>query len=105
MTLKYSIAKYFRLAAGVYNGAAYSHAENDGFKEVELQAQFTPIAGFSVVGYYDYERKAPVATIPAELKPGAATYKVDAFFEMVKNLVIGGCSMMAPHRIGHAWQA
>jgi hypothetical protein len=90
VTLKYSIAKYFRLAAGVYNGAAYSHAENDGYKEVELQAQFTPIAGFSVVGYYDYERKAPVASIPTELKPGAATYKVDAFFEMVKNLVIGG---------------
>jgi hypothetical protein len=90
VTLKYSIAKYFRLAAGIYNGAAYSHAENDGFKEVELQAQFTPVAGLSVVGYYDYERKAPVASLPAELKPGAATYKVDAFFEMVKDLVVGG---------------
>jgi len=89
-TLKYSIAKYFRLAAGIYNGTAYSHAENDGFKEVELQAQITPVAGLSFVGYYDYERKAPVASLPAELKPAAATYKVDAFFEMVKNLVIGG---------------
>ena len=89
-SLKYSIAKYFRLAAGYYNGTAYSHAENDGYKEVELQAQFTPMAGLSFVGYYDYERKAPVAALPAELTPGAATYKVDAFFEMVKNLVIGG---------------
>jgi hypothetical protein len=89
-TLKYSIAKYFRLAAGVYNGAHYSHAENDQYKEIELQAQFTPVAGFSVVGYYDYERKLPVASLPAETKPNAATYKVDAFFEMVKNLVIAG---------------
>jgi hypothetical protein len=89
-TLKYSIAKFFRLAAGIYNGAAYSKAENDGFKEVELQAQITPVAGLSFVGYYDYERKAPVTALPAEITPAAATYKVDAFFEMVKNLVIGG---------------
>jgi hypothetical protein len=89
-TLKYSIAKYFRLAAGIYNGAAYSSAENDGFKEVELQAQVTPVAGLSFVGYYDYERKAPVTALPAEITPAAATYKFDAFFEMVKNLVIGG---------------
>jgi len=90
VTLKYSVAKYFRLAAGIYNGAAYSHAENDGFKEVELQAQVTPVPGLSIVGYYDYERKLPVAALPAEIKPAAATYKVDAFFEMVKDLVIGG---------------
>jgi hypothetical protein len=89
-TLKYSIAKYFRLAAGIYNGAHYSHAENDQFKEVELQAQFTPVAGFSIVGYYDHERKLPVASLPSETAPAVATYKVDAFFEMVKNLVIGG---------------
>jgi hypothetical protein len=90
LTLKYSIAKYFRLAAGIYNGAAYSHAENDQFKKLQLQAQFTPVPGFSVVGYYDYERKLPAAALPAEIKPAAATYKVDAFFEMVKNLVVGG---------------
>jgi hypothetical protein len=90
VTLKYSFAKYFRVAAGVYNGTAYSHAENDQFKKLQLQAQVTPVPGFSVVGYYDYERKLPVAALPAEIKPAAATYKVDAFFEMVKNLVIGG---------------
>jgi hypothetical protein len=88
-TLKYSVAKYFRLAAGIYNGAAYSHAENDQFKKVQLQAQLTPVAGVSFVGYYDYERKLPVASIPTETSPGAATYKLDGFFEMVKNLVIG----------------
>jgi hypothetical protein len=89
-TLKYSIAKYFRLAAGIYNGTSSSSVENDGFKEVELQAQFTPVAGLSFVGYYDYERKPPVTALPAEITPAATTYKVDAFFEMVKNLVIGG---------------
>jgi len=89
-TLKYSVAKYFRLAAGFYNGTHYSHAENDQYKEVELQAQLTPVAGLSIVGYYDYERKLPVAALPAETAPAAATYKVDAFFEMVKNLVVAG---------------
>jgi len=89
-SLKYSIAKYFRLAAGFYNGTHYSHAENDQYKEIELQAQFTPIAGLSIVGYYDYERKLPSASFPLETAPMVATYKVDAFFEMVKNLVIAG---------------
>ena len=89
-TLKYSVAKYFRLAAGIYNGTHYSHAENDQYKEIELQAQFTPVAGFSIVGYYDYERKLLVAALPAETAPMVATAKVDVFFEMVKNLVLAG---------------
>ncbi|HSA95476.1 MAG TPA: hypothetical protein VLJ16_05465 [Acidobacteriota bacterium] len=89
-TLKYSFSKYFRLAAGYYNGSHYSHAENDQYKEIELQAQLSPVAGLSIVGYMDIERKLPVASLPAETKPGATTYKVDAFFEMVKNLVVAG---------------
>jgi hypothetical protein len=89
-TLKYSFAKYFRFGAGYYNGAHYSHAENDQYKEVELQAQISPVAGLSIVGYMDYERKLPVTALPAETKPKGYTYKVDAFFEMVKNLVIAG---------------
>ncbi|MEN6559820.1 MAG: hypothetical protein ABFD52_03470 [Acidobacteriota bacterium] len=88
-TLKYSFAKYFRVAAGFYNGAAYSHAENDQYKRVQLQAQITPVPGFSLVAYYDYERKLPLAALPAEVKPRAATYKADAYFEKVRNLVIG----------------
>jgi len=89
-TLKYSVAKYFRFAAGYYNGAGYTRAENDKYKEIELQAQLTPLPGLSVVGYMDYEQKQPVAALPAETNPQGYTYKVDAFFEMVKNLVIGG---------------
>jgi hypothetical protein len=89
-SLKYSFAKYFRMAAGYYNGAGYGHAENDQYKEIELQAQITPMPGFSVVGYYDYERLLPVASLPGETKPQGQTYKVDAFFEMVKNLVLAG---------------
>ena len=90
VSLKYSFAKSFRLAAGYYNGAGYGHAENDQYKEIELQAQITPVPGFSVVGYYDYERLLPVASLPAETKPRGATYKVDAFFERIKNLVLAG---------------
>jgi hypothetical protein len=89
-TLKYSVAKYFRFAAGYYNGTHYSHAENDQYKELELQAQLSPLPGLSFVGYMDYERKLPVAALPAETKPAATIYKLDAFFEMVKNLVMAG---------------
>ena len=88
-TLKYSFAKYFRVAAGVYNGSHYSKEETDQFKEIELQAQITPVAGFSIVGYYDHERKLPVTSLPAETEPVQSIYKVDAFFEMVKNLTLG----------------
>lgn len=90
VTLKYSFAKFFRAAAGIYNGAHYSKAENDQYKEVELQAQITPIAGFSIVGYYDYERKLPIASLPDETAPVQSITKVDAFFEMIKNFVLGG---------------
>lgn len=90
-TLKYSFAKYFRVAAGVYNGAAYSKEENDQFKKLQLQAQITPLPGLSIVGYFDHERKLPnLTSFPDETSPVAQTYKVDAFFEMVKNLVVGG---------------
>lgn len=88
-TLKYSVAKQFRIAAGIYNGTHYSHAENDQYKEIELQASLAPIAGLTFVGYYDYERKLPIAALPGETKPVTSIYKVDAFFEMVKNLVLG----------------
>jgi hypothetical protein len=78
------------MGVGYYNGSAYSHAENNQYKEVELQAQLTPLPGISFVGYMDYERQLPVAALPALTKPTAYTYKVDAAFEMVKNLVLVG---------------
>lgn len=90
LTLKYSFAKYFRMNAGIYNGTHYSKEENDQFKEIEVQAQLTPIAGFSIVGYWEYERKLPVASLPTETEPAQTIYKLDAFFEMVKNLTLGG---------------
>ena len=89
VTLKYSFTKYFRVAAGVYNGSHYSKEETDQYKEVELQAQITPFAGLSIVGYYDYERKLPVASLPDETKPVQNIIKVDAFFERIRNLTLG----------------
>jgi len=89
-SLKYSFAKFFRMAVGYYNGGGYGHAETDQYKEVEVQAQVIPVPGISVVGYFEYERKLPVVSLPAETKPKGQTYKLDAYFEMVKDLVIGG---------------
>jgi len=89
VTLKYSFAKYFRVAAGLYNGSHYSKEETDQFKEIEIQAQITPMPGFSIVGYMDYERKLPLASLPEEAKPAQSIYKVDAFFESIKDVVLG----------------
>ncbi len=88
-TLKYSFARQLRVAVGYYNGSHYSHAESDQYKEVELQAQLSPLPGLSFVGYVDYERQLPLAALPAETKPAALTYKVDAYFERIRNLVLG----------------
>jgi hypothetical protein len=90
VSLKYPVSKYVRLAAMISNGAHYSHAENDQYKKLMLQAQVVPFAGLSIVGYYDYERQLQTASILAETKPAGQTVKLDAFFEMVTNLVIGG---------------
>jgi hypothetical protein len=89
-SLKYSFAKFLRMAVGYYNGGGYGHVETDQYKEVELQAQVIPVPGISVVGYFDYERKLPVASLPDVTKPKGQTYKLDAYFEMVKDLVLGG---------------
>ena len=89
-SLKYSFNKYVRVAAGYFNGGGYGHAENNQYKEIELQAQITPLPGLSIVGYYDDERLLPVTSLPAETKPKGRTFKFDSYLEMVKNLVLGG---------------
>jgi len=90
VSLGTSLSKYVRLNGMVSNGAAYSHAENDQYKKFSANVQIIPVAGFSVVGYADYERLLPKTAYPAETKPAAATYKVDALFDKVKSLTLGG---------------
>lgn len=85
-----SLTKYARVNAMISNGAGYGHAENNQFKKISANIQLIPVAGFSVVGYIDFERQLPVSSLPAETAPGATTYKADAYFEMVKGLVLGG---------------
>ena len=76
-----SISKQIRYGFMVTNGAGYSHPEGDKFKKFMAQLQLIPIAGFSVVGYIDYEKQ--------DSSNKAFTYKADSYLEMVKNLVIG----------------
>jgi hypothetical protein len=94
-SLRGSIVKYLRYGIQVVNGAGYSHAENDKHKKFEANIQIVPVAGFSIVGYADYERQmyvTPTSTAnPLNMtKPKASMYKVDSFFEMVKGLVLAG---------------
>jgi hypothetical protein len=85
-----SVVKYLRYGVQVVNGAAYSHAENDKYKKFEGNVQIVPVAGFSIVGYMDYERQQYKANPLALTSPKAYTYKLDSYFEMVKGLVLGG---------------
>jgi len=91
-----AFVKYFRYGLQVTNGAAYSHAENDKYKKFSANLQLVPVAGLSVVGYIDYERqmfKSSISGVPPDqvpAQPAATTYKLDAYFEMVKGLVLAG---------------
>jgi hypothetical protein len=81
VSLTGSLSKYLRYGFQVTNGAAYSHAENDKFKKLAFQAQVVPLAGFSLVGYVDYEKQSD--------SQKALTYKIDSYLEMVHNLTVG----------------
>jgi hypothetical protein len=76
-----SVNKYLRYGLMISNGSHYSHVETDGWKKLMAQATVVPVAGFSLVGYWDYEKQAE--------GKDAQTYKLDGLFEMVKGLVLG----------------
>lgn len=79
--LQGTVTKELRYAVSVVNGPGYSHPEGDKYKKVAGQIQILPLAGLTFVGYIDSEKKDPTHN--------ATTYKGDAYFEMVKNLVLG----------------
>ena len=95
-SLQGSATKYFRYGVQVVNGPGYSHVETDKYKKFSGQLQIIPVSGFSVVGYIDAARQMPKSSIggvpPDQVpaKPNAITYKLDAYFEMVKGLVLAG---------------
>jgi hypothetical protein len=81
VSLTGSLAKYVRYGFMVSNGAGYSHAESDKYKKFAANLQLIPAAGFSLVGYIDYEKQ--------DADNSATTYKIDGYLEMIKNLTIG----------------
>jgi hypothetical protein len=89
-SLQGSATKYLRYGVQVVNGAGYAHLENDQYKKFSGQLQLLPVSGFSIVGYIDYARQLPKTAYPLETAPAATTYKLDSYFEMVKNLILGG---------------
>ena len=95
-SLQGSATKYLRYGVQVVNGPGYSHVETDKYKKFSGQLQLIPVSGFSIVGYIDSARQMPkssISGVPTDevpTKPNAITYKLDAYFEMVKGLVLGG---------------
>ena len=89
-SLQGSPLKFLNYGVQVTNGGGYAHPENNQWKKFAGQIQIIPVAGISVVGYIDAERQQSQTNALNLAKPMAYTYKVDAFFEMVKGLTIGG---------------
>ncbi len=75
-----TVNKYLRWAFMLTNGSHYSRVENDKYKKLMGQIHLVPMAGLSLVGYLDYEKQNADAS--------AFTYKLDVYFEMVKNLTV-----------------
>lgn len=75
-----SFNKYARWAFMVTNGSHYTKVENDKYKKLMGQLHLIPLAGLSLVGYIDYEKQNDTAS--------AYTYKLDIYFEMIKQLTI-----------------
>jgi hypothetical protein len=76
-----TMSKYMRWAVQVTNGSGYSKVETDKYKKIMGQLHLIPVAGLSIIGYYDYEMQNDDAA--------ASTYKLDGYLEMIKNLTIG----------------
>ncbi len=89
-SLQGSPAKFISYGIQVTNGTGYAHVETNQWKKFAGQIVITPVTGISIVGYIDSERQQYQANPLALTKPMAYTYKVDAFFEMIKGLTIGG---------------
>jgi hypothetical protein len=90
ISLKGSIMKQLRYGIQVVNGGGYTHLETDKYKKIEGYLHIVPVAGFSFFGYMDYEPQQYKSNPLALTAPKALTYKADVYFEMVKNLVLGG---------------
>ncbi|MCX7973848.1 MAG: hypothetical protein N3B16_05040 [Candidatus Aminicenantes bacterium] len=75
-----SVNKYIRYAFMLASGNHYTRIENDKWKKLMGQLHLVPIAGLSLVGYIDYEKQNPTDV--------AYTYKLDIYFEMIRNLII-----------------
>lgn len=78
VTWKGTLARPLRFGVGVHNGSHYSHPETDKFKKFSGYLQLVPVAGLNISGFADYEKQNDSAK--------AMTYKLDAYFDMVKNL-------------------
>jgi hypothetical protein len=89
-SLQGSVAKQLRYGVQVVNGSGYAHVENTRYKKLEGNVQIIPVPGLSVVGYMDYERQQDKANPLGLTAPKAVTYKLDAYFEGIKDLVLGG---------------
>jgi hypothetical protein len=95
-SLQGSMTKYVRYGVQVVNGAGYTHLETDKYKKFSGQLQIIPVQGLSLVGYIDSSRQMPktsISGVPTDqvpTKPNAITYKLDAYFQMVKGLVLAG---------------
>lgn len=81
VSLTGKIARPLRYGLMLTNGAGYSHPEGDKYKKLMANIQIIPLAGFSLVGYVDYEKQ--------DASNKALTYKGDVYVEFIPGLTLG----------------
>ncbi len=81
VSLTGKIARPLRYGLMLTNGAGYSHPEGDKYKKLMANVQLIPLAGFSLVGYVDYEKQ--------DASNKAVTYKSDVYVEFIPGLTLG----------------
>ncbi len=86
------VNQYLRVATMVVNGDGYGSPATTEFRKIGGQVQLIPVAGLSLVGYYEIEDRPATATMIAagsKSYDSAGTAKMakgDVYFNMIENL-------------------
>jgi hypothetical protein len=81
ISLSGKLLRQVRYGVMLSSGEGYSKPEKDKHKKLSSFIQLIPVAGFSVVGYIDYEKQ--------DVGARAYTYKGDVYVEFIPNLTLG----------------
>lgn len=80
ISLSGKFLRQVRYGVMLSSGESYTKPEKDKHKKLSSYLQLIPVAGFSIVGYIDYEKQ--------DVGAHAYTYKGDVYVEFIPNLTL-----------------